>query len=239
MKIELQKRLAPFAPRVQIATDSYANIRALLHEKKANGILLDLGFNSVHVDECSRGFSFLQDGPLDMRYDQTSGVTAADLINGLDSPSLCAIFAQYSGESIRTCRHVSNAIVSRRQSKGMFTSTKELAGFFNHVLTGGKRKGSATTPCTGLFQALRIAVNDEFKHIDQFMNELPWVLEHGGVLIALCFQSLEVRRLKTWVRWYLDGQSDWRKSHFLEDRAVRRMDGLKEDDEWFTCSLRY
>ena len=222
MHVELQSRLTNVSSRVEIVTDSYANMRQILQSRKAHGILLDLGFNSVHVDEGNRGFSFLLDGPLDMRYDQSSGVTAADLINGLDSQSLCAIFSQFSGESIRTCRHVANAIVSRRQSKGQFTSTKELAGFLNHLLIGGrsKKKNTSTTPCTGLFQALRIAVNNEFQHLDTLMNDLPFILDHGGVFVALCFQSLEVRRLKTWMRWYLDGESDWRKTHSLENQAV-------------------
>ena len=222
MQVELRSRLTDFSSRVEIVTDSYANMRQILHPRKVNGVLLDLGFNSVHVDEGDRGFSFLLDGPLDMRYDQSSGITAADLINELDSPFLCAIFTQFSGESIRTCRHVANAIVSRRQSKGQFTSTKELAGFLNHLLMGGrpKKKNVSTTPCTGLFQALRIAVNNEFQHLDSLMSDLPFILEKGGVFIALCFQSLEIRRLKTWVRWYLDGDSEWRKTHLLEDQAV-------------------
>lgn len=220
MHDELTSRLKSFGDRVKVVTNSYAEIGKILQSQKANGILLDLGFNSVHVDEAERGFSFLLEGPLDMRYDQSSGITASDLVNGLDAQSLTAIFAEYSGESLRTSRHISNAIVSHRQTKGRFTSTTEFASFLNHHL--GNRRGSKT-PCTGLFQALRIAVNDEFKHVDSFMTCLPFVLEHGGVFVALCFQSLEVRRLKMWMRRYLDPQSEWRKLHSLEDQSVRMM----------------
>ncbi|KNB44643.1 s-adenosyl-methyltransferase [Blastocystis sp. subtype 4] len=208
MHDELMYRLQSYGDRVKVVTDSYAEIGKILQSQKANGILLDLGFNSVHVDEAERGFSFLLEGPLDMRYDQSSGITASDLVNGLDAQSLAAIFAEYSGESLRTSRHIGNAIVAHRQSKGPFTTTTELAMFLNHHL--GNRKGSKT-PCTGLFQALRIAVNDEFKHVDAFMSSLPFVLERGGVFVALCFQSLEVRRLKMW--------SEWRKQHTLEDQS--------------------
>ena len=217
MHDELMYRLQSYGDRVKVVTDSYAEIGKILQSQKANGILLDLGFNSVHVDEAERGFSFLLEGPLDMRYDQSSGITASDLVNGLDAQSLAAIFAEYSGESLRTSRHIGIAIVAHRQSKGPVTTTTELAMFLNHHL--GNRKGSKT-PCTGLFQALRIAVNDEFKHVDAFMSSLPFVLERGGVFVALCFQSLEVRRLKMWVRRYLDAQSEWRKQHTLEDQSV-------------------
>ena len=217
MHNELTSRLKSYGDRVRVVTDSYGEIEKILQLQKANGVLLDLGFNSSHVDEAERGFSFQLQGPLDMRYDQTSGITASDLVNGLDAQSLAAIFAEYSGESLRTSRHIGNAIVSRRYSKGPFTSTTELASFMNHLL--GHRKGSRT-PCTGLFQALRIAVNDEFKHLDKFMSSLPFVLDHGGVFVALCFQSLEIRRLKMWVRWYLDEQSEWRQQHSLENQSV-------------------
>lgn len=184
---------------------------------KANGVLLDLGFNSMHVDTASRGFSFQKDGLLDMRYDQTQGVTAADLINSLDKCSLVSIFAEYSGESLRTCKHVVNAIANRRQQRP-FKTTLDLADCMNRALSSGRH--SAKTPCTGLFQALRIAVNREFDHLDAFMETLPSLLDHGGVAVFLCFHSLEVKRVKRWMRWYLDPQSQWRASHQLEDNAV-------------------
>ena len=78
MHDELMYRLQSYGDRVKVVTDSYAEIGKILQSQKANGILLDLGFNSVHVDEAERGFSFLLEGPLDMRYDQSSGITASD-----------------------------------------------------------------------------------------------------------------------------------------------------------------
>ena len=178
---------------------------------------MDLGFNSLHVDNAERGFSFQKDGPLDMRYDQTQGVTASALINSLDKGSLLSIFMAYSGESLRTCKRVTNAIVKRRQYHS-FESTMDLASCMNKVLA--QEKHSQKTPCTGLFQALRIAVNNEFDHFDAFMDTLPSILEHGGVAVFLCFHSLEVKRVKMWMRRYLDGQSEWRAAHALEDKAV-------------------
>lgn len=225
MSQELSHRLVDYRQRISVVNDSFGNVDTILKEQRVNGILLDLGFNSVHVDEAERGFSFQLDGPLDMRYDQSQGITASDLINGLDAQSLTAVFSEYSGESIRTCRRIAKAVVARRQDKGRFTSTKELASFFNHLLGGhkesrGGHREPRTTPCTGLFQSLRICVNNEFQHLDQFMSKLPFVLDHGGVFVALCFQSLEVKRLKTWMKWYSDEQSEWRKQHPAADSLV-------------------
>lgn len=161
-----------------------------------------MGFNSGQVEDPARGFSFLHDGPLDMRYDPSTGVTAADLLNYLDSPSLAAIFVEYSGESLRTCRHLANAICKRRSVKP-FTSTVDFANLVNSILGGVKpyRK----TPCTTIFQALRIAVNDEFAQLDSLMETLPEILEEGGVAVFLCFHSLEMKCIKRWMRMILGG----------------------------------
>ena len=152
-----------------------------------------------------------------MRYDQTQGVTASTLVNLLDKKSLLSIFMAYSGESLRTCKRVTNAVVKRRQYHA-FESTMDLANCMNKVLS--QEEHSKKTPCTGLFQALRIAVNNEFDHFDAFMDSLPSILDHGGVAVFLCFHSLEMKRVKMWMRRYLDSQSPWRASHPLEDKAV-------------------
>lgn len=208
MKEELVRRLAPYQNRVTIVTDSFANTLNYLKQTsasdgdsfvKANGSLLDLGFNSVHVDEANRGFSFQKDGPLDMRYDPSQGITAADLVNQLDRDSLAAIFAEYSGETYRTCRHVAS-VICRRREKQQFTSTIDLATCVNKALENGKR--SRKTPCTGIFQALRISVNNEYDHLNKFMETLPAIMAPGGISVFLCFQSLEVQIVKRWVRQY-------------------------------------
>ena len=102
---------------------------------------MDLGFNSGQIDDASRGFSCIRDGPLDMRYDPTTGVTASDLVNYLDPASLTAIFNEYSGESLRSCRHLANAICKRRE-KTPFHSTGDLASFTDSVLQGKKKNNS-------------------------------------------------------------------------------------------------
>ena len=215
MKKELIMRLAPYQSRVSIITDTFANAFQYLDQMndpngafatKANGTLLDLGFNSVHVDEADRGFSFQMDGPLDMRYDPSQGITAADLVNQLDRDSLTAIFAEYSGETYRTCRHVAS-VICRRREKQQFTSTIDLATCVNKALEGGKR--SRKTPCTGIFQALRISVNNEYDHLNKFMETLPAMMAPRGISVFLCFQSLEVQIVKRWVRQYFsDCESD-------------------------------
>ena len=210
MKKELEMRLAPYQSRITIITDSFANTAHYLSHlnhtdgissKKANGTLLDLGFNSVHVDEADRGFSFQKDGPLDMRYDPTQGITAADLVNQLDRDSLTAIFAEYSGETYRTCRHVAS-VICRRREKQKFTNTIDFAMCINKALESGKH--SRKTPCTGIFQALRISVNNEYDHLNKFMETLPSIVAPGGISVFLCFQSLEVQILKRWVRQYFN-----------------------------------
>ena len=114
MSQELSHRLVDYRQRISVVNDSFGNEDTILKKQRVNGIRLDLGFNSVHVDEAERGFSFQLDGPLDMRYDQSQGITAGDLINGLDAQSLTAVFSEYSGESIRTCRRIAKAVVARR-----------------------------------------------------------------------------------------------------------------------------
>ena len=144
-----------------------------------------------------RGFSFLHDGPLDMRYDQTQGITAADLVNHLDCNSLISIFVEYSGESLRTCRHIANGICKRRVNKP-FQSTHDLAMVVNSLMPSNKQ--SKKTPCTTIFQALRIAVNDEFAHLDSFMKQLPSLLDSQGIAVFLCFHSLEIKHVKKGVK---------------------------------------
>lgn len=185
--------------------------------EKACGVLLDLGFNSGQVDDSSRGFSFLHDGPLDMRYDPSQGITAADLINHLDRNSLVSIFVEYSGESLRTCKHLANRICKRRE-QSPFESTQDFARYVNAVL--GANRQAQKTPCTTIFQALRIAVNDEFKQLDLFMETLPDILMNQGIAVFLCFHSLEIKRIKKWLRFYLDPSSSWRQDHVIQDNCV-------------------
>ena len=137
-----------------------------------------------------------------MRYDQTQGVTAADLINSLAKRSLVSIFVEYSGESLRTCKHVVNAIANRRQQRP-FETTLDLADCMNRALSSGRH--SAKTPCTGLFQALRIAVNSELDQLSQCLDTAFNCLNPGGRFVILTFHSLEDRMVKQKFAGYCQG----------------------------------
>jgi len=160
---------------------------------KVDGILLDLGVSSHQLDDASRGFSFRQDGPLDMRMDQTQGPTAADLVNQADEEELIRIFFEYGEES--RARHAARAIVEARKKK-LFTTTTELAETIASVIpkTGKKH------PATLIFQALRIAVNKELESLAIVLEKAVRLLGPGGVLAVITFHSLEDRMVKQFMK---------------------------------------
>lgn len=154
-----------------------------------DGLLVDLGVSSYQLDEPARGFSFMNDGPLDMRMNATDGRTAADLVNEADSSELERILWEYGEE--RQSRRIVRALVQRRALKP-FTTTSDLAGFIGTVTP---RRGK-THPATLTFQGLRIAVNDELAALADFLNAAPAWLKPGGRLAVISFHSLEDRMVK-------------------------------------------
>ena len=158
-----------------------------------DGILLDLGISSTQVDEADRGFSFSKPGPLDMRMDPDSEVTAAELINTCDEAELARVFYQYGEE--RASRRIAKAIVQRRAVKP-FECTTELAELVASLL---RRRGKSH-PATRVFQALRIAVNNELRALEEALAEVPKWLRPGGRLVVISFHSLEDRIVKSFLR---------------------------------------
>lgn len=156
---------------------------------RVDGILFDLGISSHHVDEATRGFSFLKDGPLDMRMDQHAQVTAADLVNGLTERELVELFTNYGEEPF--ARRIAKAIVARRVEQP-FLRTTELAELIRKIISGH----SPIHPATKVFQALRIAVNDELHRIDTGLTQAYELLKPGGRLLVISFHSLEDRIVK-------------------------------------------
>jgi 16S rRNA (cytosine1402-N4)-methyltransferase len=154
-----------------------------------DAILFDLGYSSVHVDEPERGFSFQSDGPLDMRYDRTKGQTAEDIVNGLSKDELAELFRVYGEEPFAA--QMAKAIVQSRK-KDRITSTLQLAD----VLASAKRRTGKTHPATQAFQALRIAVNDEFGHVKDGLLAGAGLLKEGGKMAVITFHSLEDRLVK-------------------------------------------
>lgn len=203
-----RQTLRGYGERVVLCHGSYADVGTHLQESgwpgQVDGILLDLGVNSHQLDEAERGFSFAQDGPLDMRFQQDAlgQATAADLVNTLPERDLMEIFRDWGEEP--QARQAARAIVKAREVQ-LFQRTSELRQCLHQALGWGKRKKSGIDPATLCFQGLRIAVNREFEHLDQFLQEFPNWLVSGGRIAVISFHSLEDRRIKQAFRGYSQG----------------------------------
>ncbi|MBI4435688.1 16S rRNA (cytosine(1402)-N(4))-methyltransferase RsmH, partial [Candidatus Uhrbacteria bacterium] len=150
---------------------------------------LDLGFSSVHVDDPDRGFSFQNDGPLDMRYDQSQPLTAGEVVDTWSEEELARIFRQY-GEEVNA-RAIARSIV-RSRVEDPLTRTLALAA----LIASTTRRHGKVHPATKVFQALRIAVNDEFGELERALPECVNLLKPGGRLAIISFHSLEDRIIK-------------------------------------------
>ena len=187
--------LAPWRDRVSLHHQTFDRAAEVLAELKIDGLdgmLLDLGVSSHQLDTAERGFSFRFDAPLDMRMDGSAGQTAADLVNGLAEEELVKIFFQYGEE--RYSRRIVRAIVARRQDQPI-NRTGELAELIRKVVPAG-RKPTRIDPATRVFQALRIAVNQELEQVEQGVARGIELLKPGGRLVVISFHSLEDRIVK-------------------------------------------
>jgi 16S rRNA (cytosine1402-N4)-methyltransferase len=163
-----------------------ADAVAELGNQKLDGILADLGVSRYQLTDPQRGFSFMSDGPLDMRMDQTMGITAADLINHTDEKTLADLIFQLGEE--RRARKVARAIVRARPIR----STLHLADV---VLRAVPRTGRLH-PATKTFMALRIKVNDETGELDRLLQIAPQLLKSGGRMVVISFMSIDDRKVK-------------------------------------------
>lgn len=179
---------------LKVVKGNHGEIERIVHEHgwdEVDGVLLDLGVSSPQLDEAGRGFSFLRDGPLDMRMDQSGGVTAADLVNFESAERLEEIFRAW-GEEPRA-RQIAKAILRARDEKGMrFERTLQLADFIGGLL--GRRSGHH--PATRVFQALRMEVNDEMGGLRRALEGGMKVLKPGGRFAIITFESLTDRFVK-------------------------------------------
>lgn len=178
---------------VTLIASAYSEIHRVLDDLDldgADGILLDLGLSSDQIAWTHRGFSFGQDGPLDMRFNPKDRETASDLINELSEKELADLFYRYGEE--RHSRRVARRIVEARRVEPIAT-TGRLAEIVRKSIPG---KWGAIDPATRVFQALRIAVNEELDHLDVALANLPDWLNPGGRAAIISFHSLEDRRVK-------------------------------------------
>ncbi len=185
-----ENRLRDYSDSVEFVHSNFDTIPPYLQERSvfANGILLDLGVNSLQFDLPERGFSFREEGPLDMRMDRNQSTTAAELLSELPQEELEQVFREYGEE--RFSRKVARAIVQDRPRQ--FESTKDFADFLCRVIP---RRGRIH-PATRIFQALRIKVNRELESLKNFLNSFDNVLCGGGKVVIISFHSLEDRMVK-------------------------------------------
>lgn len=159
----------------------------------ADGILLDLGVSSRQLDAAERGFSYHNDAPLDMRMDQTRGETAADLVNTLSAAELARVFFGYGEE--RWSARVADTIVKRR-AKAPVATTLDLVACVDAAIPAAVRRKDSGHPARRVFQALRIAVNDELEPLPRALEDAVRLLKPGGRLCVITFHSLEDRIVK-------------------------------------------
>lgn len=160
-------------------------------------VLADLGVSSMQIDDPARGFTFKYDGPLDLRLDPTSGVTAAERLRELDEGELSAMLAENSDEPYAD--RIARAVAQVFRQGGTVDTTKQLAGIIEDTLSflpAGERKEAVKKSCQRTFQALRIDVNSEFESLYSFLEKLPGVLKPGGRAAVLTFHSGEDRLVK-------------------------------------------
>jgi 16S rRNA (cytosine1402-N4)-methyltransferase len=189
-----RQKLAPFGERAWLKKAPYMTIPNQLTElgwDSVDGILLDLGASSMQFDNPERGFSFLADGPLDMRFDPSNPLTAEEIINLWQEDDLADIIFRYGEEA--AARRIARAIISARPVKG----TKQLATIIERVRP---RRGSSHHPATQTFQAIRIAVNNELESVEKILPLAIEALNPGGRLAIISFHSLEDRQVKVFFR---------------------------------------
>ena len=176
---------------VEFIKGDFCNIPELVSEK-VDGILLDLGVSSPQLDEAERGFSYMADGPLDMRMDREQKLSARDVVNGWSFEELRRIISEYGEE--RYASKVASAIVRAREKKEI-SGTLELVEIIKSALPGAALR-EKQHPAKRTFQAIRIAVNDELGEIESFLDSLPKMLKKSGRAVIITFHSLEDRLVK-------------------------------------------
>lgn len=185
--------------RCLIHHGSFTELRTLAEQHgvvgQVDGLLLDLGVSSPQLDEAARGFSFLRDGPLDMRMDSSRGMTAADWLAVADAAEIGRVLKEYGEE--RFARRIAQAIVARREQDSPVASTGELAELIAAAVPTRER---GKHPATRSFQAIRIFLNGELEALSQILDDACGLLAPRGRLAVISFHSLEDRMVKRFMR---------------------------------------
>jgi len=185
-------------PRFELIRGDIAQLETIIDERgltgRVDGILLDLGVSSPQLDEAERGFSFLRDGPLDMRMDPQSGISAAEWLQTVDESTLRRVLKQYGEE--KNASRIARAIVAARDTVP-FSRTAQLARLIEEA---SPKRGAKIHPATKSFQAIRIFINDELGQLQRALEASIGALARGGRLCVISFHSLEDRIVKRFMR---------------------------------------
>jgi len=196
VQVHADRLAADFPDRFRLVRAPFADLEAVFAASPhaaLHGVVFDIGVSSMQLDQAERGFSFMRDGPLDMRM-ASEGESAADIVNGWEHGPLAHILKQYGEE--RQSGRIATAIL-RRRALEPFTRTLDLAAVVEQALGG--RRGEKVHPATRTFQALRIAVNDELGQLTAGLEAAEACLAPGGRLVVVTFHSLEDRIVKTFL----------------------------------------
>lgn len=185
-------RLAPFSERVEIVRSNFTSLRSILNGRKADGVLIDLGISSHQIDVAERGFSYMQDAPLDMRMNRDDPLSAYDVVNTYDEDRLADIIFRYGEE--RFSRRIAAEIVRRRTVHPIAT-TMELASLCADAIPP-KFREKGSSPAKRTFQAIRIEVNGELEIIPPTVRDIAECLAPQGRMAIITFHSLEDRLVK-------------------------------------------
>ena len=192
---EAGKRLAPYGDRVTLVKDNFRNVAAILDRlgyAGVDGMLFDLGVSSPQLDDAARGFSYMNDAPLDMRMDKSAPLTAYDVVNSWSEFDLKRILRDYGEE--RCAGRIAGQIVRTREMKPIET-TAELVEVIRKAMPAAALR-EKQHPAKRSFQAIRIAVNDELGAVEDMIRTAPEKLNQGGRLCVISFHSLEDRLVK-------------------------------------------
>ena len=184
--------------RINLVHGSFADLTDFIEQQdhigKVSGVLLDLGVSSPQLDQAERGFSFMRDGPLDMRMDTTRGLSAAEWIASAEEQAIAKVIKQYGEEKF--ARRMASAVV-RERAKQPITRTVQLASILAAAHPAWER---GRHPATKAFQAIRIFINRELEDLDILLKQVIDLLEIGGRLVVISFHSLEDRCVKRFIR---------------------------------------
>lgn len=201
-----QERLNAWSDKVVIAAGNFAQMDSylpLLKQKSVDGILLDLGVSSMQLDQPERGFSFMRDGPLDMRMDPSQPLTAEVIVNDWPEEQLARVIRDFGEE--KQWRQAARLIGAARK-KERIVSTRQLVDVLQPLFYAGQKKG--INPMTLIFQGLRICVNRELEVLEAILPKAIELLAPGGVLAIISFHSLEDRLVKEAFRWAASDKMD-------------------------------